>query len=182
MGDPTKPTRAARRFRFVVILGAGVLSISAFLPWYRISGFTYTFFDVDGWKVLPIAELAIAAGSVVAALVRVARIKRIGLVLGGGALVLNVSGAFAAGRLANIHNPDPYYRIWTVTSIAPAWGGFVALVACAVLIVGASSRWSACHSLRATTERPGRPLYQENPARKDVHGIPMQSHIGGDDS
>lgn len=182
MGDPTRPTRAARRFQFVVVLGAGVLSISVFVPWYRISGFTYTFFDVDSWRALPITELVLAAGSVVAALIQVARIKRIGLVLGGGALVLNVAGAFAAGRLANIHNPDPYYRIWTVTSIAPAWGGILALVVCAVLIVGASSRWSACHSLRAPTQRVGRPVYQEIPAGKDVHGIPLQPHIGGDDA
>jgi hypothetical protein len=166
----------------VVILGSAVLCVSVFLPWYRISGFTYTFLDVDTWKVLPIAELVVASGAAIAALIRIAGIKRIGLFLGGTAFALNAGGAFVAGRLANVHNPDPYYRIWAVISIGPAWGGWIALLVCVVLIVGAMSRWPARVHVRDIQVGAGQSYSSEiKTSAAGLNGIPLQPHALGDD-
>ena len=62
----SQPTQAARWFRVMVIVGVAVLAGSAYLPWCTINGFTYSFFRVDSWKELPIAELVIAGAAVVA--------------------------------------------------------------------------------------------------------------------
>jgi hypothetical protein len=107
MGGPTQPTRAAKRFRVVVVLGAAALCVSAIQPWCRIWGSVYTFVGVDDWRFLPVAEFVIAAGSALIAVIHLAWIKRIGLVLGASALVLNVVGVVAGARLANVHNSDP---------------------------------------------------------------------------
>jgi hypothetical protein len=181
MGVPTEPTGAARRFRVVVILGSAALAASAFLPWCRIWGYTYTFVGVDDLKVLPYAELAIAAGAVVIAMVRLAWIKRTGLFLGGAALALNLVGTFAGARLANVHNADPYFRIWAAISILPEWGLWVALLACVVLIAGGLSRWTVCTAFRGSHAHVDRPLYAETTAGDPLHGIPRQSRVGFDD-
>jgi hypothetical protein len=181
MGGQT-PTRAARRFRVVVILGSAALCGSVFLPWCRINGFTYTFLDVDSWKVLPIAELVVISGAVIAAMIRLARIKRIGLFLGSTALGLNVAGAFVAARFANVHNPDPYFRIWAVLSVGPAWGGWVALLACGVLLVGSLSRWLVCGTILGVAPAgTGASLHSEHTAGGNVHGIPIQRRANDGD-
>ena len=77
-----------------------------------------------------------AAGAVVAAMVHLRRIKRIGLIIGTSGLVVNVVGAWVAARLANVRNTDQYFRIWAVITIRPAAGGWLALVTCIVLIAG----------------------------------------------
>ncbi len=173
MGGP-KPTPAAQWFRVVVIGGSALLSVSVFLPWCRISGLTYTFMRVDDWKALPIAELVVAGAAVLAAMISLNRIKRIGLVLGGTALALNLAGAFVAARLANVHNPDPYFRIWAVITIGPAWGGWLALFTCVILIGGALSRWSARLSYHGPAEGASRSIDSERAEGGDLHGIPKQ--------
>ncbi len=181
MGRPTEPTRAARWFRVILVLGSAVLCVSVFLPWCRISGFTYTFFAVDSWKVLPIAELVVSTGGIVGAMIRLARIKRIGLVVGGTALALNVVGSFVAARLANVHNTDAYFRIWAVISVAPAWGGWVALLTSCVLIVGSMSRWSVCITIRDTASETSKSPYIAAPTGETVYGVPRQSHADDTD-
>jgi uncharacterized membrane protein len=177
MGGPTEPTRTARRFRVIVVLGSAVLCISVFLPWCRIYGFTYTFFGVDDWKVLPIAELVVATGASVAAMIRLPQIKRIGLLAGGTALALNMVGAVVAGRFANVHNTDLYFRIWAVISIGPAWGGWIALLACGVLIVGALSRWSVCVAIHGTPPAgTGESPHAEDATGENAHVTLRASH------
>jgi hypothetical protein len=176
MGGPTEPTRAAKRFRVVVVLASAAICISVLLPWCRISGFTYTFFGVDSWKVLPIMELVTATGAAFAAIFRLSKIKRIGLFLGGTALVLNVVGAFVAARLANVHNNDPYYRIWAVLSVRPAGGALVALLAASTLIVGGLSRWAVNVSVCGTQGGTTRSVYSGSTTTtaNALHGIPRQ--------
>jgi hypothetical protein len=173
MGGP-RPSRAAKWFRLVVIAGAAVLSLSVVLPWCRISGFTYTFLGVDSWKALPVAEVAVSAIAALAAMISLNQIKRIGLLLGGTALVLNLAGAFVAARLANVHNPDVYFRIWAVITIVPAWGGWLALLTCTVLIWGALSRWSVRVSYQGTAQEVSRSIDSERAASGEIHGIPKQ--------
>ena len=174
MRGGTEPTRAARTFRVVVILAAGAVCASVRLPWCRISGFNYTFFDVDTWKVLPTMEVVVAVGAAGAALLRLSRIKRIGLFLGATTLVLNLVGAFVAARLANVHNSDPYYRVWAVLSVRPALGAGIALLAAVVLIVGGLSRWAVSTSVRDHQSAAARPLYSDTLATDALHGIPRQ--------
>jgi hypothetical protein len=162
-----------------VVLGAAALGVSVFLPWCRISGFSYTFLDVDSWRVLPISELVVAGSAAVAAMISVARIKRIGLFLGGVALVLNVVGAFVAARLANVHNNDPYYRIWAVLSVRPALGSGIALLACAVLVVGALSGWPVTIH-RPTPGVTGKLVHAESMPTDALHGIPRQFRVNDD--
>jgi hypothetical protein len=173
MAGPIEPTRTAKWFRVLVALGSASLCISAFLPWCRIWGLSYTFFRVDDWKVLPASELGIAAGAVVASLIRLAWIKRIALFLGSTALVLNMVGLFVGAHLANVHNSDPYFRIWAAISVWPELGMWIALLACGLLIVGGLSPWQVCISTRGAAVETGRSLYHES-VGKDVHGIPMQ--------
>src|ERR1019366_253809 len=123
MNGPTTFTLAAKRFRVLVVVVSAALSVSVFLPWCTLYGFTYTFMGVDDWKVFPIAELVIATGSVVAAMARLSQIKRIGLILGASGLALNISGSVVAARFANVHNGDIYFRLRAVISIGPAGGG-----------------------------------------------------------
>ena len=176
MGGPTEPTRAAKSFRVVVVLASAAICSSVLLPWCRISGFTYTFIGVDSWKVLPIMELIAAIGAASAAIVRLSKIKRIGLFLGSTALALNVVGAFVAARLANVHNTDPYYRIWAVLSVRPAWGALVALFAAGTLIVGGLSRWAVNMSVHSTQVGMAKSLYSESATTTTnaLHGIPRQ--------
>lgn len=181
MGVPTEPTRAARRFRVVVILGSAALAVSAFLPWCRIWGYNYTFVGVDDLKVLPYAELVIAAGAVVTSMLRLAWIKRTGLVLGGTALTLNLVGTFAGARLANVHDADPYFRIWAAISVLPQLGLWVALLACIVLIAGGLSRWTVCTAFRGNHAEVHRSLYPATTTGDPLHGIPRQSRVGFDD-
>jgi hypothetical protein len=124
--------------------------------------------------VLPTMELVIAIGAAGAALLRLSKIKRIGLFLGATTLVLNLVGAFVAARLANVHNSDPYYRVWAVLSVRPALGGLIALLAAAILIVGSLSRWAVGTSLRAAQAGPAKPLYPETLTADALHGIPRQ--------
>jgi len=126
-----------------------------FLPWFTIYGFTYTFFGVDDWKVLPVTELVIATGSAAVAMIYMSHIKRIGLILGGSGLVLNILGSVAAARFADVHNTDTYFRIWAVITVRPAWGGWIALLASGVVFVGALSRWSVWVTLRQTVPPNG---------------------------
>ena len=181
MGIPTEPTRAARRFRVVVILGSAALAVSAFLPWCRIWGYTYTFVGVDKLKFLPYGELVIAAGAVVIVMVRLAWVKRTGLFLGGMALMLNAVGVFAGARLANVHNADPYFRIWAAISVLPQPGLWVTLVACLVLIAGGLSRWTVCTAFRGSHAEVSRSLYSAAPTGDPLHGIPRQARVGFDD-
>jgi hypothetical protein len=176
MGGPTEPTRAAKRFRVVVVLASAAIGSSVLLPWCRISGFTYTFVGVDSWKVLPTMELIAATGAASAAIFRLSKIKRIGLFLGSTALVLNVAGAFVAARLANVHNSDPYYRIWAVLSVRPAWGALVALLAASTLVVGGLSRWAVNMSVRGPQVGTSKSLYSETGTMTTnaLHGIPRQ--------
>ncbi len=174
MGGPTEPTRAAKRFRVVVLFASAAIAISVRLPWCRISGFTYTFIGVDSWKVLPITELAVATGAAGAAILRLPKIKRIGLFLGGSALVLNVVGAFVAARLANVHNTDPYYRIWAVLSVRPAPGLLVALLGAIILIVGGLSRWAVGRSVRDIHLGTVKSHHSERTTTDALHGIPRQ--------
>ncbi len=180
MGGPSEPTRAAKRFRVVVVLGAAAICISIFLPWFRVSGFTYTFFGADSWKALPFTELVVAIGAVAAALLFLPKIKRIGLFLGGTTVVLNAAGAFVAAHLANVHNTDPYYRIWAVLSVRPALGAFVAFLAAIVLIVGSLARWSVRMSVRSTVGESAKPLYSESLMSDALHGIPRQPFAAED--
>jgi len=180
MGGPSEPTRAAKRFRVVVILGSAAICFSALLPWCRISGFTYTFFGVDSWKALPITELVVAIGAAGAALIFLPKIKRIALFLGGMTVVLNAVGAFVAAHLANVHNTDPYYRIWAVLSVRPAWGAFVALLTAAILIVGGLSRWAVKISVRSAVGGSGKPLTSESLMSDALHGIPRQPFAAED--
>jgi hypothetical protein len=172
-GGP-EPTRAAKRFRVLVVLAAAAICVSVRLPWCRISGFNYTFLDVDSWKVLPTMELVIAIGAAGAAILRLSKIKRIALFLGGTTLVLNAVGAFVAARLANVHNTDPYYRIWAVLSVRPALGAFIALGAAFVLMVGGLSRWAVGISVRGTQLSTAKSLYSEGTTVDALHGIPKQ--------
>ncbi len=151
--------------------------LSAFrraLPWCKISGFNYTFFDVDTWKVLPTMELVVAIGAAGAALLRLSKIKRIGLFLGATTLVLNLVGAFVAARLANVHNSDPYYRVWAVLSVRPEVGAMIALLGAVVLIVGGLSRWAVAMHLRDSQGGTAKPLYTETLTADALHGIPRQ--------
>ncbi|HUI02367.1 MAG TPA: hypothetical protein VLZ77_02415 [Acidimicrobiales bacterium] len=143
MRTPRSATWAARTFALVVLVGCAALGLSANRPWLTINGVTYTFFNADGWKALPLAELVVAAGGAVATLIAVRQVKRIGLAIGFAALLVNVVGAVVAARLANIHNADQYFRTSADLTMRPAWAGWMALATCAVLLVGASSRWSA---------------------------------------
>ncbi len=181
MGGPTQPTRAAKRFRVVVLLGAAALCISAYQPWSRIWGLTYTFVNVDDWRFLPMAELVVAAGSVVIAVVHLGWIRRTGLVLGASALVLNVVGVVAGARLANVHDSDPYFRIWAATSVVPERGLWIALLTCAVLIAGALSGWSATTTVRDTPGDRGRSLQHVSTAGDQLRGIPRQRRADDDD-
>jgi hypothetical protein len=181
MGVPTEPTGAARRFRVVVILASAALAASAFLPWCRVWGYTFTFVGVDHLKVLPYAELALAAGAVVIAMIRLPWIKRTGLFLGGTALALNLVGTFAGARLANVHDADPYFRIWAAISVLPELGLWVALLACLILIAGGLSRWTVCTAFRANHTESHRLPYSEIPTGDPLHGIPRQSRVGSDD-
>jgi len=175
MGGPTEPTWAARSFRIVVLVGSAALCISAFLPWCTINGLTYTFFDVDSWKWLPIAELGVAAAAFVASLVRLSRIKRIGLIVGSSGLVVNLVGASVAARFANVRNTDQYFRIWAVMSIRPNVGGWIALLTCVAMIVGALTRWSVGTTFRPSVpEPPGESPHFEGKAGKRVH-VPFDS-------
>ena len=158
MHGPRRATWAARAFAVVVLAGCAALGLSAYRPWLTINGATYTFFDADGWKPLPIAELVVAAGGALAVLIAVRHVRRIGLAVGVGALALNVIGAVAAARLANIHNPDQYFRTSAILTMRPAWGGWMALIVCFTLIVGASSRWSAVASRPGRTDRSDEPI------------------------
>ena len=178
MGGPSEPTRAAKSFRVVVVVGSAALCVSAFLPWCTINGLTYTLFDVDSWKWLPIAELSVAAGAVVAAMVRLRRIKRIGLIVGSSGLVVNVVGAWVAARLANVRNTDQYFRIWAVITIRPAAGGWLALLTCIVLIAGALTRWSVRTTVRVTVpENPDQSPHFEGKAGRRVH-VPFDRSQG----
>ncbi len=175
MGGSSRHTRAAKGFRVVVVLGSVVLSVSVFLPWCRINGFTYTFLTVDSWKALPIAEMVIAAGGALAAVIFLAQIKRIGLFVGGTGFALNLVGSDVAARLANVHNPDPYFRIWAVLTVSPAWGGWIALLTSGILIVGALSRWSARVGTHGSPSTGiGESFYSKGSAEDEVHGIPKQ--------
>lgn len=180
MGGPTQPTRAAKKFRVVVVLGAVILCISACQPWSRIWGLTYTFVSVDDWRFLPVAEFVIAGASVLVAMIHLAWIKRIGLVLGTSALVLNVVGVVAGARLADVHNSDPYFRIWAATSVVPQRGLWIALLTCGVLIGGGLSGWSATMSVRDTSGDKGRSLHYASPAGDELHGIPRQRRTDDD--
>jgi hypothetical protein len=164
----------------VVVLGSAALCVSVFLPWCRISGFTYTFLDVDSWRALPIAEVVVAGGSAAAAMISLSRIKRIGLFLGGVGLLLNLVGAFVAARLANVHNGDPYYRIWAVLSVRPAWGGEIAFLTSGVLIIGALSGWPVTISHRPTPAGTGTTLHPELTTTDALHGIPRQRRVDDD--
>jgi hypothetical protein len=181
MGVPTEPTRAARRFRVVVILGSAALAASAFLPWCRIWGYNYTFVGVDDLKVLPYAELVIAAAAVVTAMIHLAWIKRTGLFLGATALPLNLVGVFAGARLANVHNADPYFRIWAAISVLPQLGLWVALLACGVLIAGGLSRWTVCTAFRTSHGHVDKSVHSETSGGDPLHGIPRQPRVGFDD-
>ena len=174
MAGPTEPTRTARRFRVVVALGSTALSISVFLPWCRIWGYKYTFFGVDHWKALPVAEIVIAAGGVVVAMIRLVWIKRIAPFVGGSAFALNMVGLFVGARLANVHNADPYFRIWAAISVWPEPGLWVAWLASAVLIVGGLSRWSVSTAVRDHAPSTARPLAHTTTDRDEMYGIPMQ--------
>jgi hypothetical protein len=180
MGGPSEPTRAAKRFRVVVLLGSAAICVSVLLPWCKISGFTYTLLAVDSWKVFPFTELVVAIGSAGAALIFLSKIKRIGLFLGAMTVVLNAVGAFVAAHLANVHNSDPYYRIWAVLSVRPAWGAFVAWLAAIVLIVGGLSRWAVRVSVRTTVGGSGKSLYSESLMNDVLHGIPRQPFAAED--
>jgi len=140
---PSRATWAARAFKVVILAGCALLWESVSHPWLTINGLTYTFLDVDSWKVLPVAELVVVAGGGLAAVVASKHVKRIGLVIGFSALTLNVVGAVVAARLADIHNSDQYFRLQAIMTIRPDWGGWAALGTCVVLIVGSASRWSA---------------------------------------
>jgi hypothetical protein len=180
MRNPTGPTRAARIFRLVVIGGAVVICGAAFFPWCTINGLTYTFFDVDSWNGLPIAEFVVAAGAVIGSLFFVTRIKRIGLILGSTGLFANVVGAAVAARLANVHNSDQYFRVWAVMSIRPAWGGWLALTASLVVLVGAASRWSS-HARQPVVAIDGAPLHDhfEGRAGRTMH-VPLDGSRSAD--
>lgn len=152
MRGPSKATWAARAFKLIILVGCALLWESASHPWMTINGSTYTFFDVDGWKALPIAELVVVTGGGLAALVASKYVKQIGLVIGFSALALNIVGAVAAARLGNIHNSDQYFRLQAIMTIRPAWGGWLAMATCVALIIGAASRWSA----RVSASRNGK--------------------------
>jgi len=175
----TEPTRAAKRFRVVVVLGCGALCISVFLPWCKVWGVSYTFLSVDDWKALPMAELVMAGGGVVVAVIRVAWIKRVGFVVGLSALTINAVGTFVGARLANVHNTDPYFRIWAAISVLPQWGLWIALLACAALIMGALSGWPVSVAVRGTPPE-ARPLHHVSATGNDVHGIPIQPPVDHD--
>ncbi len=177
---PTEPTGAAKRFRVVVVLGSAALCVSIFLPWCSISGFTYSFLDVDSWRALPIAEVVVAAGAAIAAVTCLSKIKRIGLLLGGSALVLNLAGAFVAAHLANVHNNDPYYRIWAVLSVRPAWGGGIAILASVILLVGALSGWTVQITHRQSPAVTGTMAHSESAPVDALHGIPRQFRVNDD--
>ena len=140
MRGSRRATLAAKGFVVVVLVGCGALAFSASRPWLTINGVTYTFFNADGWKALPTAELAVAAGGALAALMAVRHVRRIGLAIGLTALVLNVVGAVVAARLANIHNPNQYFRTSAILTMRPNWAGWMALLVCVALILGSASR------------------------------------------
>ena len=148
----------------MVLAGCGALALSASRPWLVINGATYTFFNADGWKALPVAELVVAGGGALATLIGLRYVRRVGLAIGVGALVLNVVGAVVAARLANIHNPNQYFRTSAILSMRPAWGGWMALGICVTLIIGASSRWSAAASGPEKAVRADEPVYFEGAA------------------
>jgi hypothetical protein len=180
MGGLAEPTRAAKRFRAVVVVGCGALCVSVFLPWCKVWGVTYTFLDVDDWKALPMAELVIAGGGVVVAMIHLAWIKRIGLVVGLCALTINAVGMVVGARLADVHNTDPYFRIWAAISVLPQLGLWIALVACVALIMGALSGWPVSIAVRGTPPDRARPLHYVSATSNDVHGIPIQPHVDHD--
>ncbi|MGA2519796.1 MAG: hypothetical protein ABSG81_03145 [Acidimicrobiales bacterium] len=146
MASPKEPTRAARRFRAVVVAGAAVIAATVFLPWASVSGYTYTFLGVDSWKVLPVGELVVVAAGAIASMVWLGHVKRIGLLVGGAVLVLDTAGWFAAARLADVHNTDTYFRIWAAITVRPAWAGWIGVAAGFCLLTGAAANWAPLRS------------------------------------
>jgi len=169
----TEPTRAARLFRVMVVVASAVLGISAYLPWCRINGFTYSFFTVDSWKALPITELVIAGTAVVASVVRLRQIKRIALIAGFCGLAVNLGGSVVAARLADVHNSDTYFRLWAVITIRPELGGWLALSASVFLIVGASARWSVRATRIVVPDGLEETPHFEGGVRRGVH-VPFE--------
>lgn len=180
---PTEMTPAALRFRFVVVGCALLLAISVFMPWCSLAGctgaclvftrYSYSFMTVDRWIELPIAELTIVAAGLIGVWRFPRYIKPIGKVLGIVALALNILGAFIAAADANVHNPDPYFRIRAVVSFGPSWGGVVAIFACLVLIVGGFANWTALVIPRAANgEVSDKP--QDAPIRQTVEEPDVQ--------
>jgi hypothetical protein len=136
----------------ILVTGSAVVAASVFLPWVTIYGYTYTFFGVDGWKALPIAQLIVVAGGVVvAALGSLHRVKLIGAIAGGSILLLDFVGAFAAAKLADVHSAN---RVAAAITIGPAWGGWLGLLACGVVLVGALSSWPAVLTVPDAPESP----------------------------
>jgi hypothetical protein len=137
-------------------MGLAVVGASVFLPWVTIYGYSYTFFGVDGWKVLPIAQLIVVAGGVVvAAFGPLHRVKLIGAIAGVAVFLLDVVGAFVAAQLANVHETDPPFpRIRAAITIGPAWGGWLGLLACGVVLVGALANWPATVPLAGLSPPP----------------------------
>ena len=64
---------------------------------------------------------------------------------------------------------------WRATSVAPAWGGWVALLTSCVLIVGSLSRWSVCITIRDDPSETGGSLLTASATGETVYGIPRQS-------
>jgi len=143
MARPRETTPAARRYRLVLTAAGGVLAVAVFLPWCRVDGYPFTFYDADRLKALPVAELVVVGAAVVAGWVSLSRIKRIGRVAGVTVFACNVFGAVTAARLADVHNGSTYFRIQAAITLTPQWGAWVALVAGAVVVLGAMSNWPA---------------------------------------
>jgi hypothetical protein len=127
----------------VLVAGLAVIGATVFLPWLSIYGYSYSFLNVDSWEVLPVAQLVVVLGAGVGAFVSLHHVKRIGVLAGGSVLLLNIVGAIAGAQLANVHNTDQYFRIWAVLTVRPEWGGWLGLLACGVVLIGARSNWTA---------------------------------------
>lgn len=136
-----KLSRAAKRFKMIVVACSAILVVTVFLPWCTIVGYTFTFMGADGWRWIPITEVVVAAGAIIGAWRLPGFIRPIGQWTGSSALILNVVGAVVADKYANI-DTDPILRVRAAISIGPAWGGWLALMACLALIVIGFSHWS----------------------------------------
>ncbi len=141
-------SRGGTVYRWIVIVGGVLLFVSPFLPWVSFVTASPTFFAVDAFWIFPVGILVASVTGIVFAVIRPRKIVDTGLRLGLVTFVLGAIGftvALADAKVIEQTAISDRIRIYIATG--PSFGGVLALLVDAVLIIGASSQWRAVRKI-----------------------------------